>query len=388
MAAGGGMRLIKNFIEVMLQHSALHCVPEAEFSKLLEGGTGVNPAVMTLDIQVHVSPSDRVSQAHSACGPVTAGIVTYNRKDLLCRCIEACLSQTSPPDYVLILDNASTDGTKDLLRAKGYLADPRVSYYTVADNIGPAAAFDKVFRLAWQAGCGWLWIMDDDVIPSPTALQMLKEAFLENFASPEEIGFLASAIVSADGLPNNVPEIEMRRPPGEDPVWSKLLSQGLVRVRWATLDSTFIPRSTLNRIGSINPDLRWSDDIDFALRVAQELPIYLVGKSIATHLRRVTGTYCILTEVDSQRIHDFYYHYRNNVYFRRKYYPFVRVPLFIAKSITELFKCLFVKEHKFIRAKAVLLGLVSGIFFRPKPPEPIGRPLDVVRGEKAVQMTR
>jgi hypothetical protein len=74
--------------------------------------------------------------------------------------------------------------------------------------------------------------MDDDVIPSPTALQELVAALAENFGCSEEIGLLASAIVSGGGLPNNVPEIDMRSPPRQDPLCAKHLSRGLVRVRW------------------------------------------------------------------------------------------------------------------------------------------------------------
>ena len=54
---------------------------------------------------------DRASEAASPLGQVFAAIVTYNRKDLLCRCVEACLAQTAPPDLIFIFDNASTDGT-------------------------------------------------------------------------------------------------------------------------------------------------------------------------------------------------------------------------------------------------------------------------------------
>jgi rhamnopyranosyl-N-acetylglucosaminyl-diphospho-decaprenol beta-1,3/1,4-galactofuranosyltransferase len=44
---------------------------------------------------------------------VCAVIVTYNRKDLLRECLNAVLSQTRPPDHVLVVDNASTDGTPE-----------------------------------------------------------------------------------------------------------------------------------------------------------------------------------------------------------------------------------------------------------------------------------
>lgn len=49
---------------------------------------------------------------------VTTIIVTYNRKDDLCRCIEAVLAQTVVPDNLLIVNNASTDNTENFLYEK------------------------------------------------------------------------------------------------------------------------------------------------------------------------------------------------------------------------------------------------------------------------------
>jgi len=51
---------------------------------------------------------------------VCAVVVTYNRKDLLVECLEALRRQTGPLDAIYIIDNASTDGTPELLRSRGY----------------------------------------------------------------------------------------------------------------------------------------------------------------------------------------------------------------------------------------------------------------------------
>ncbi len=194
---------------------------------------------------------DRVPQLE---GLVAALVVTYNRKELVCRCLEACLAQTDPPDRVFLIDNGSTDGTKAALKAAGFLNDPRICYFAVQENIGPAAAFDQIIRLGWISKCAWMWVMDDDVIPTPSALQELKAAFHKNFAASEEVGLLASANVSGDGLANNVPEIDMRRSRGQEPGWGELLREGLIRIRWATLSSVLIPRSSIARAGSVNAD--------------------------------------------------------------------------------------------------------------------------------------
>ena len=44
---------------------------------------------------------------------VTAVVVTYNRKELLVECLEALARQTHPLDRVILVDNASTDDTRE-----------------------------------------------------------------------------------------------------------------------------------------------------------------------------------------------------------------------------------------------------------------------------------
>ena len=46
-------------------------------------------------------------------------VVTYNRKELLIECLEALSKQTRPLDGIYIIDNASADGTPELLLGKG-----------------------------------------------------------------------------------------------------------------------------------------------------------------------------------------------------------------------------------------------------------------------------
>src|SRR5258708_39465148 len=49
---------------------------------------------------------------------VAAVLVTYNRKELLVEALTALRAQTRPADTVIVVDNASTDGTADLVRER------------------------------------------------------------------------------------------------------------------------------------------------------------------------------------------------------------------------------------------------------------------------------
>lgn len=113
-------------------------------------------------------------------------IVTYNRKELFLRCIEAVLGQTSKPLALFIVDNACTDGTKDEFTRKydllnpsdneccfiGNITDIECYYYRSIDNKGGAGGFSLGLRLAHQQNrYEAFWMMDDDGYPSKDCLK-------------------------------------------------------------------------------------------------------------------------------------------------------------------------------------------------------------------------
>lgn len=104
---------------------------------------------------------------------LAAVVVTYNRKQLLQRCINALLAQTAPLDRIFIIDNASTDGTEALLASPFYRNEPRIECVRLPENIGGAGGFADGMRRAYDWGADHTWIMDDDAIPAADALETL-----------------------------------------------------------------------------------------------------------------------------------------------------------------------------------------------------------------------
>jgi rhamnopyranosyl-N-acetylglucosaminyl-diphospho-decaprenol beta-1,3/1,4-galactofuranosyltransferase len=104
---------------------------------------------------------------------VAAVVVTFNRKELLCECLDALLNQTSPPGRIVLIDNASTDGTPELLLEKGYADNEVLDYIRLPVNSGGAGGFHEGVKRAYEAGFEWLWLMDDDVEPMPGALEKM-----------------------------------------------------------------------------------------------------------------------------------------------------------------------------------------------------------------------
>ena len=125
---------------------------------------------------------------------VVAVVVTYNRKDLLLECLGGLARQSRPIDGLVLVDNASTDGTPALLHAEGltdalpeegasvvqeFLSCPKklggipVVTLRMNENTGGSGGFHEGLKRAYLEGADWIWLMDDDIEPDPACLEGL-----------------------------------------------------------------------------------------------------------------------------------------------------------------------------------------------------------------------
>lgn len=136
---------------------------------------------------------------------VCAVIVTFNRKELLENCLKAVSEQTRPLDAILIIDNASADGTSQSLLDLGYInklppeeiSEPfqlecelrvnnprnenlKVIYIRMNENTGGAGGFYMGQKRAFELGYEWIWLMDDDGYPARDCLSKLLEENLRS----------------------------------------------------------------------------------------------------------------------------------------------------------------------------------------------------------------
>ena len=122
--------------------------------------------------------------------PTAAVVVTHNRIDLLRQCVAQLENQICACD-ILIVDNASTDGTAQWLESQ-----PDLHCRNTGANLGGAGGFNLGMRWAVEAGYDYVWVMDDDCLPQPDALEKLLEAdrILEG-----NYGWLSSVALWTDG---------------------------------------------------------------------------------------------------------------------------------------------------------------------------------------------
>lgn len=283
---------------------------------------------------------------------VAAVVVTYNRKDSLLRCVQALLAQTCPVD-VLVVDNASTDGTAEALTP---LLGERVQYRNTGENLGGAGGFQYGTRLAVQTGYDRLWLMDDDCIPEPQALEALLKAdeqleghygFLSGMAYWKD-GSLCNMNIQKTGIKSKIEDLE----------------SPLVPVIMATFVSVLIPAEKVRRVGlPIKEFFIWSDDLEYTRRLSREWPCYAVTGSRALHDMKSNDKVNIATD-SADRLGRYAYLYRNEVYVYRRegfkgwMYLLPRVGLHLVKVLLR-------SDHKWKKMKTIVSSFFAGFRFKP-----------------------
>lgn len=116
---------------------------------------------------------------------VAAVIVTYNRLEKLKTVLRTVRAQTTPPDWIVVIDNASNDGTKEFLAAQD---DPALDVTRLEENTGGAGGFATGTKRAYDLGADLFWLMDDDCYPEPEALERLGLGVAVVVHEPEQIG--------------------------------------------------------------------------------------------------------------------------------------------------------------------------------------------------------
>ena len=295
---------------------------------------------------------------------VAALVVTYNRKALLMECLDAILAQEFKPATIVVVDNASTDGTDVLFSEGGELASiPGLRYFRMTENLGGAGGFKEGIKRCMEVGCDWIWLMDDDCIARPDTLAKLVAALPAADRLGGGVSFLASSIVGPAGEPMNVPIVDLRPTENGYADWYLGLSEGLIQIERATFVSLLINAKAVEKLGlPIGSFFIWGDDSEYTIRLTHKYaPAYLVGNSIALHKRTNAKSLDIQNENDPTRIANFHRLYRNRLIVLRYHYGRKKANKQAFGFCCEALRCLRGGngggEIRLSRAKAVLTGV-------------------------------
>lgn len=204
--------------------------------------------------------------AHSSAPAITVLMAVRNGAPFLRTSVESILAQSFRDFQFLIVDDASTDGTAEIVRSA---ADPRIELLCLPGNVGQTAALNIGLR---RAASPWIARMDADDFSAPTRLEEQMRA-LSRFPGMRCVG---TAVWEFNGDPRVVGRI-VRRPAGEEEIRREaLVGRGLIH------GSVLIGREALLDVGGYDERYRYAADRELFIRFtkrykAMNLPEPLLG---------------------------------------------------------------------------------------------------------------
>lgn len=235
---------------------------------------------------------------------VAVVVVTYNRADLLERMLTGLAALDRLPEAVIVVDNASTDHTAEVLAAA---TNPGLQVIRPTENLGGAGGFHRGVAAAYAQGFDRIWLMDDDVVPAPDCLTVLMEQDEHCLMAVREDtrGALVEKAAVKFDLANPL-AIRPKTAMVETEYGHRHRMPHRVEVHNVAFEGFMVRRSVVDEIGLPDPSFFiFYDDADYALRARR-----------AGHRIWAVRDAVLVRQLDFDQQHDLsgwkgYYMYRN-----------------------------------------------------------------------------
>lgn len=297
-------------------------------------------------------------------------VVTHNRRDLLTEALDAIAAQTRRPDVLIVVDNASTDGTPALVRERF----PDVDLVELGTNTGGAGGFAAGIARALDTsvpetgGAGGhtalIWLMDDDTVPEPGALAALADA---RERAPGNPALVASRVLWTDGRdhPMNTPRV---KPGASRAELAAAAEAGCRPVRSASFVSVLVDAAAVRERGLPVADyFLWNDDFEFTTRLLRGRTGLYCPASVVVHKTRTFGG------TDADPGDRFYYEVRNKLWLftrSRGLAPAERV-LYAGSSVRRWTRTYARSRDRATLRRGLRAGVRDGLRRRPRPTEDV-----------------
>ncbi|TDB84769.1 glycosyltransferase [Actinomadura sp. KC216] len=290
---------------------------------------------------------------------VTAVVVTYNRRELLDEALTALTAQSRVPDRIIVIDNASADGTAEMVAGRF----PDVDLLVLPWNVGGAGGFSAGIARALDGGGDLLWLLDDDTVPEPGALEALLAA--RRRATTDADGppaLLAGRVVWTDGRdhPMNTPRPKPRPTAAEARI---ARAAGCVPIRSASFVSVLVDAKDVRERGLPVADyFLWNDDFEFTTRLLRGRRGLLCPASVAVHKTRDFGG------TDADPGDRFFYEVRNKIWLftgSRGLAPAERV-LYAGSTLRRWARTFARSSDRAVLRRAMVRGIRAGLSSRPR----------------------
>lgn len=204
-------------------------------------------------------------------------VPTYNRGYIIKNVLQSILNQTYTEFELLVVDDASTDQTKEVVCA---MEDDRIAYHRMEQNGGPSAARNYGI---WKARYDYIAFGDSDDFWHTDKLYRQMEVLTD---AGEDIGFCYHKIRYQMGE-NQYAILPSEKIPAEKKagnIFAQLLEDNMV-----ACPSLLVRRKCVMEAGGFDTDLKALEDYDLALRIAKKYQAVFIDAVLLESSFSLTG---------------------------------------------------------------------------------------------------
>jgi len=330
---------------------------------------------------------------------IGAAVITYNRKDLLLECLRALRKQSIPIDGIIIVDNASTDGTAELLAKAGFVdkmlqADEKpvevrktiqipdapgdiilIQYIRSDHNIGCSGGQCLAMKAGLDAGYDWLWLMDDDSEPEENAL----EAFLSSPVSfhPDVVG-VACNKVGMDGKTQSIHRgWYFPKYLKAVPLTEAEYSRSVASIGYSSFVGLFVKTRAISVAGLPREDFFLQyDDVEYCIRLGKHGRLCYLRDSVIRHKDgHLESEHYIDRKARTVPIELYwrmYYSFRNQILIYRSHEATISGTITghitaAYRFLRQMMALIIFDDHKVLRSRVLLKALVDGLLCKSGP---------------------
>lgn len=289
---------------------------------------------------------------------IAAVVVTYNRLEKLKKSLASYERQTRKPDYLIVVNNASTDGTSVFLQQFRKESLLNVIVVTSEKNLGGSGGFYLGEEKALQTDADWIMIADDDLYVGENYIEGLSQKILEQ--KENDISIICGAVEERGKYSSIHRSKAIHNLLGlgfHEPIDESAYKQDVFEPDFVSYLAIMIKRSALEKAGLVHKDFFiWNDDTEHVFRLKKSGKILCYPKFICFH---------DVGKENSSLSWKNYYGYRNTLYFYKEhcklFFPLKTMVFFIRTMLSFLFRGCTMEEMRlrFAAIRDACLGILG-----------------------------
>lgn|SRR5690554_122731 len=197
---------------------------------------------------------------------VSVVIPTFNRADFIREAVESVLAQTYPNFEILVVDDGSTDDTREVLKA--YSQEPRLRYF-YQENQGQSVA--RNYALSEARG-DFVCFLDSDNRWLPHKLEVSLQAFQEN----PDVSVIYGDIITINEKGEEISRHNMRR-------YSGRITPYLFQDNCVSMNTSMTRRQCFSEMGGLEAGRRAADDYELWLRFSARYKFLYISDFLAEY---------------------------------------------------------------------------------------------------------